>query len=205
MAVFSCLTRIVTVSEIRCFKISVSRAVAGQSCSIAVRWKDKDSELKLEDMTKAKTILVDFDEIPKLSYEFKAELTLYSTESEISLSSNTEIYVNSETFKQCCTIGRNRDLQNGLKLERVISKSKDKKIEPVVEKKKKRSDSEVCIGTDLFGVLKQSHFSASLKSGETNFVNLRFKFNPQFVMKGQRIVIYTPKLKAVGVVIKVYD
>lgn len=206
MDLSSILIRTVLVSEIRCFKISVLRAVAGQTCSIAVRPKDKNCDLKLDDLTKSKTILIDVDEVPKLRYEFRAELTLYSNESEIALNSHTEIYVYSETFKQCCTIASTR--ASGyphLKLERLISKSKDKILEKIVEKRKKRSDSEYFINTDIFGHSNGQSITEILKSGEKNSINLRFKFKPQFVRIGQRIVIYTQKIKAVGVVTKVYD
>ena len=192
-------------SEIHCFKVSVTRALAGQSCSIAFWSKDKNIELKLNDMTKSKTILIDVDEIPKLRYEFRVELTLYSSKSDITINSNTEIYINSDTFKQCCTVVRNQDVFPNLKMERIISKSKDKKFETIIEKKKKRSDSEVFVGDDLFGILRENSFNVILTYDQPNYINFRFKFKPQFVRIGQKILIHTPKIKAVGVVTKVYD
>jgi hypothetical protein len=172
-----------------------------------VRSKDKSVETKIENLAKSKTILVDTDEVPRLHTEFQVSLTLYSAEPEINISSNTEIFVYSETFSQVCTVGRIRPSSNLTatsqpRLERVISKSKDKK-EPRAEKKK-RSDSEVFIGTDLLGSHREV-FSLALKSGETNKINLHFKFRSQFVRSGQRVVIYTPKIKAVGVVTQVFN
>lgn len=200
----------VIVTEIRCFKIQVARAVAGQTCSVAVRWKEKGSEPKIDDLAKLKTILIDTEEVPRLRNEFEVDLTLYSTEPEVTITSATEIYVYSETFSQVCTVGRVRGKLDaipklsGLRLERTISKSKDKAQEIVLEKKKKRSDSEVLFGSDVFGGGREA-FSLALKAGETNRVNLRFKFKPQFVRTGQRVVIYTPRIKAVGVVTNVFD
>lgn len=181
--------------------------MAGQTVSIAVRWKDKSVEASLDSLAKTKTILVDADEVPRLHSDFQVALTLYSAEPEVTISSATEIYVYSETFSQVCTVARIRPTPNLAaslhpRLERVISKSKDR-MEPRPEKKK-RSDSEVFSGTDLLGSNRET-FNLSLKTGEANKIRLHFKFRPQFVTCGQRVVVYNPKIKAVGVVTQVFD
>ena len=150
-------------------------------------------------------ILIDSVEYPKLRNEFEVKLTLYSNESELTLNSTTEIYVYSETFKQVCNISRPKHLFSLPKFEKNISKSKDKTTKSIFERTKKRSDSEVFNIKDTFEVMKESIFHITLRSGEPSFVNLKFKFRPQFVRVKQKIVIHTPKLKAVGIVSRVFD
>jgi GTPase len=195
----------VIVTEIRCFKISVSRALAGQTCSIAVRPKEKGSQVRVEELLKSKMIMIDSVEYPKLRSEFEVKLTLYSNESELTINSTTEIYVYSETFKQVCNVSTPKRLMAPPKFEKNISKSKDKSKTQIFPRTKQRSDSEVFNIKDNFEVMKESIFHITLKSGEPNFVNLKFKFRPQFVRVKQKIVIYTPKLKAVGTVSRVFD
>ena len=184
MATLCLLKSAVVVTEIRCFKISVARAVAGQTCSVAVRVKEKNLQFKFEDLFKFKMILVDTDEPPKLRSEFNAELTLYSSDQEIVINSNTELFIFSETFKQCCTLTKSNFKMQSLKLEKMVSKSKDKPFNSKLDKNKRRSDSEVFNINDIFGVDKESNFNVTLKPNEKNFVNLRFKFKQQFPPTG---------------------
>lgn len=150
-------------------------------------------------------IMIDSVEYPKLRSEFEVKLTLYSNESELTINSTTEIYVYSETFKQVCNVSTPKRLMAPPKFEKNISKSKDKSKTQIFPRTKQRSDSEVFNIKDNFEVMKESIFHITLKSGEPNFVNLKFKFRPQFVRVKQKIVIYTPKLKAVGTVSRVFD
>jgi GTPase len=206
MELSSILTRTVYVREIRCYKISVMIATAGQTCTIAIGLKDKANIPKFFNEFKCQIILVDVVHPPKIYWQFEVEFMLCDTVNDVTLSSNYEPVVFTETFKQSCFVVSQLKPSPALKMERIISKSKDKsfrKAEPIIGKR--RSDSEVLSPNKRLFKPRPSIPEVILKAGNKSMLILRFKFKPQYVKLGQTVVIYDQKLKATGTITRIFE
>ena len=89
-----------------------------------------------------------------------------------------------------------------LKLDRRISKSKDQK-DRKMEFKKKRSESFVLFSQNSWLNNNDLGEEIILKADEKNYLRVIFKFRPEYVKVGQKIVIYDQKIKATGVVTEI--
>lgn len=200
------MIRTVFVREIRCYKISVMIATAGQTCSIAIGLKDKANVAKFFEDIKCQIVLVDVLNPPKLHWQFEVELTLCDSINDVQLSSNYEPVVFSETFKQSCLIVDSSADQSIIKLDRLISKSKDKDFKKVEEiRTKRRSDSEVFSPEKRFFKIRPTPSTKVLIAGQSSNLVFRFKFKPQYVKLGQMVVIFDKKLKATGTITKLFE
>jgi len=202
----SWLIRTVFVREIRCYKISVMIATAGQTCSIAIGLRDKASVPRFYEDIKCQIVLVDVLLPPKLHCQFEVELSLCDSVNDVQLSSNYEPVVFSETFKQSCLIIDSHADQPGIKLERIMSKSKDKDFKKVDEvHTKRRSDSEVFSPEKRFFKTKTVPSTKLLIAGQSTSITFRFKFKPQYVKLGQTVLIFDKKLKATGTITRLFE
>lgn len=190
------------VQEIRCFKITVRSAIAGQTCSLAISVQDKVDVVELFNSIKRGSIMTDRTDPPSLISEFVVKLGLCNTSEETIVRANYEPVVFSETFKQSCCIEVHN--KSTLKLTKAISKSKDT-LEVRSKVNKKRSDSYYMDNSDWTKLLRQSAADICLKPNADNLVLLRFKFRPEYVRLGQRIVIYDQHLKATGEVVELVN
>lgn len=181
------------IEEIQCYKIAVRSAVTGQTCSLKISFPDNEPVNDIVEQIKKGTVLV--DEKPEyLIQEFTVGLTLCNTTEEVILSQNCEPIIFSETFKQSCVIKDNKKME--LKLSRNISKSIDK-TEARQRGMKKRSDS-FFINQNWKKELDATLPSIILKPNIVNHVIVELKFKPEYVKKGQTIMIYDQNLKATG-------
>lgn len=89
-----------------------------------------------------------------------------------------------------------------LRLDRRISKSKDQK-ERKIEFKKKRSESFVLFTQHSWLNNNDLGEEIVLKTNKENFLRVIFKFRPEYVKVGQKIVIYDQKIKATGIVMEI--
>jgi GTPase len=206
MGPLSWLIRTVFVREIRCYKISVMIATAGQTCSIAIGLKDKANAAKFFDEIKCQIVLVDVINPPKLHWQFEVQLTLCDSINDVQLSGNYEPVVFSETFKQSCLIVDPSADPSNFKLERLISKSKDKEVKKIEEVlTKRRSDSEVFSPEKRFFKTRPTPATKLLVAGMSSNLVFRFKFKPQYVKLGQMVVIFDKKLKATGTITRLFE
>jgi len=181
-------------------------ATAGQTCSIAIGLKDKANVAKFFEDIKCQIVLVDVLNPPKLHWQFEVELTLCDSINDVQLSSNYEPVVFSETFKQSCLIVDSSADQSIIKLDRLISKSKDKDFKKVEEiRTKRRSDSEVFSPEKRFFKIRPTPSTKVLIAGQSSNLVFRFKFKPQYVKLGQMVVIFDKKLKATGTITKLFE
>lgn len=194
--------RKVTIQEIQCYKIPVRSAIAGQTCSIAINVNSSVSTSELYDSIKKGTVVIDHNEPPTLTYEFLVKLNLCNTSEEATVKANHEPVVFSETFKQSCYIEEYK--KNPLKLIKTISKSKDT-IDLKVDSNMKRSKSQHIDKVEWTKILKQTAPDIRIKPNCDNIVVLRFKFRPEYVKLGQKIVIYDYHIKATGVVSELFN
>lgn len=186
------LIRRVTVKEIKCYKISVRSAVAGQTCSLEIKLNNNEKISEVFESMRKGNVLID-KKPETLIQEFRCNLTLCNTTEEVSIGQNYEPVVFSETFKQSCII--QTDLTGGLKLTKKISRSIDTTDR---KKRQKQRNNSFYIDQTLSKEFDSSAPSIILKPNSINNVTLRLKFKPEYVKLGQKIMIYDQNLKVTG-------
>jgi len=175
----------------------VRSAVAGQTCSIALNIASNIDINELYDSIKKGAVLTDRNDPPKLIYEFVVDFNLCNTSEETIINPNYEPVIFSETFKQTCSI--EPYIKNPLKFTKTISKSKDNldlKAEPV----KPRSKSHYIDKDNWNQNIDKFYSDICLKPNTENILLVKFKFRPEYVKLGQKVVIYDNHLKATGIV-----
>ena len=177
-------------------------AIAGQTCSIALNLLPDTDVLALYEAIKKGAVLTDRTDPPELINEFVVNFNLCNTSEEAMINTNYEPVVFSETFKQTCSIEMYSNQY--LKMTRLVSKSKDN-IDTKFDTHKKRSKSLYNSRENWDNTLSQTTSDICLLPNADNILLVKFKFKPEYVKLGQKVVIYDNHLKATGVVIELIN
>ena len=244
--------------SIHCYKLPVSSASCGQSCSVEVKFGELATRWLEKTEIRKGMVLIEASKKPRASFEFLAELMpLNKQEKSISLPPFYEPAVTSFTFRQTCVLVAN-DMQReqySFKKDDVtgsLSPQKKQVTEEVKEKKQRGmsscnmdlmsyslklsktrsksykssndimeiSDSSVAIKEKrkkypqscmIDGILEKRNILVSrpllnhslLDYRTSNVIRLRFKYHPEYLQVGYKILINDDKVKAIGKVIEV--
>lgn len=252
--------REVQILSIHCYKLPVSSASCGQSCSVEVKFGELATRWLEKTEIRKGMVLIEASKKPRATFEFLAELTpLNKQEKNISLPPFYEPAVTSFTFRQTCVLVANdahRQQLNFKKDDVTGSLSPLKRpvqVQEEVKEKKQRgmsscnmelmsyslklsktrsksyrssneigelSDSSVAIKEKrkkypqscmIDGILQKRNIQVSrpllnhslLDYRTNNVIRLRFKYHPEYLQVGYKILINDDKVKAIGKVIEV--